>query len=247
MKLSATKVNKFLRCQRSYEDHYIRNNKSEPTQALTQGSISHQVVAYGFEHKVEHKTDIDLQKKLDLVEELFEEDQRTGNTSYNDPVSDVIKQTREIVTVHDEEISQRVTPVLIEKPFNVDVNGVDLVGVWDLIDEDGTIIDFKTYSKRPSEAEVDRDLQLSFYSLAYRLLFGEIEQGIRLDIVLKQKNMKSLQILTSRTSDELRWTARMIEQIAEQMEGTVFPPSPNGWHCDPRYCGAWDNCQYGNY
>ena len=247
MKLSATKINKFLRCQRSYEDHYLRNNRGEPTQALTLGSICHQAVAMGYEYKKETGKDIDIEEKLKLIDELFAEDQERGTTHYSDSIENVIREAKELVMIHDQDISRRVKPFLIERPFSVNVGEHTLVGVWDLVTEDQWIVDYKTFSKSPSQSDLDRDVQLSLYSLAYRLEFGEVEKGLRLDCSIKTRNKKTVQLCTSRNSDELQWTAKFISQVAEQMEGSVFPPNPTGWWCSPQYCSAWDSCQFGGY
>ena len=119
MKLSATKINKYLRCQRSYEDHYLRGNKGEPTQELTLGSIAHQAVALGYEYKKETRKDIDLEEKFKLIDELFAEDQERGTTHYSDSIENVIREAKELVMVHDQDISRRVKPFLIERPFSV--------------------------------------------------------------------------------------------------------------------------------
>jgi CRISPR/Cas system-associated exonuclease Cas4 (RecB family) len=247
VKLSATKINKFLRCQRSYEDHYLRGNKGEPTQALTLGSICHQAVALGFEFKKDSGKDIDLEEKFKLIDELFDEDRERGTTHYTDSFENVVREAKELVMVHDQDISRKVKPFLIERPFSVNVGDHTLVGVWDLITEDSWIVDYKTYKKTPSQSELDKDLQLGLYSLAYRLEFGEIEKGLRLDCSVKTRVKKTAQLCTSRTNEELEWLIKFIDQVAQQMEAGVYVPNNTGWWCSPQYCSAWDSCQFGGY
>ena len=247
VKLSATKINKFLRCQRSYEDSYIRGNKGEPTQALTLGSICHQAVAMGYEFKRDTGKDIDLEEKFKLIDQLFDEDREQGATHYIDSFEDAVREAKELVMVHDQDISRRVQPFLIERPFSVDVEGHTLNGVWDLVDTNGWVIDYKTYKKIPSQSELDKDIQLGLYALAYRIEFGECERGLRLDCSVKTRVKKTAQLCTSRSTAELEWLIKFISQVAEQMEGTNFPPNPQGWHCSPQFCSAWDSCQFGGY
>jgi len=64
---------------------------------------------------------------------LFKEDYEHGNTQYRDSVEDVIRETREMVQIHHEDIAVRVDPFLIEKSFEVDVEGIKLVGIQDLL------------------------------------------------------------------------------------------------------------------
>lgn len=103
------------------------------------------------------------------------------------------------------------------------------MGIWDLITKDGWIVDNKFFAKTPSQADLDKDIQMSFYSLAYRLLFNEPEKGIRLDCVIKNKNKKTFQIATNRTTEELQWTVNLINETAKAMETGIYPPNPSGW------------------
>jgi hypothetical protein len=246
-KVSASKVKKYLQCPRSFEDSYLRGNWAPPSQPATQGSIAHEAIARGYEFKKEHGKEMDVRDKLNHIDVLFKEDFKNGNTNYRDSMEDLIRETRELVLIHHEDIAVRVNPFLIEKPFSVMVEDVELVGIWDVIDESGWVIDNKFFSKSPSQSELDRDIQMSFYSLAYRLMFNEVERGIRLDCVIKTKNKKSLQLTTNRTSEELQWTAKLITQVADAMESGNHVPNPTTWLCDPRFCGAYEACQHGGY
>jgi hypothetical protein len=247
MKISASKTKKYLQCPRAFEDSYIRGNWGDPSQPATQGNFAHQAIAEGYEYKLKHGKEMDIEEKLNLIDVLFKEDFENGKTNYRDPLENVIRETRELVLIHHENIAVRTNPFLIEKPFSVMVEDVELVGIWDVISADGWIIDNKFYSKTPSQTELDKDIQMSFYSLAYRLMFNEVEKGIRLDCVIKTKNKKSLQLTTNRTSEELQWTAKMIVQIAQAMESGIYVPNPTTWLCDPRFCGAYEACQHGGY
>ena len=119
----------------------------------------------------------------------------------------------------------------------------DLMGVWDLIERDGTIVDNKAYSKTPSQADLDKDLQFTAYSLAYRATKESIEPGLRMDAVIKNKKPKAVQLTTSRTNDDCRWFLGLVEQVASAIHAGNFYPNPNGWHCSPKFCGYWDRCR----
>ena len=132
-KISASKVRTFLQCARKYDDQYNGGNYPDPSQPATQSSIAHQVIAIGYEHKLATGKDMDIQEKLNHVDVLFKEDYEHGNTQYRDSVEDVIRETREMVQIHHEDIAVRVDPFLIEKSFEVDVEGIKLVGIQDLL------------------------------------------------------------------------------------------------------------------
>ena len=247
MKLSATKVQKYLRCPRSYEDSYLHGNWGDPSQPAVQGKIAHEAIALGYEHKLETSEELPIEEKFNHIDLAFKEDEAKGKTNYRDLIPDVVRQTKEMVLLHHNNIAVRTDPFMIEKNFEVKVGDHDLVGIWDLISKDGWIIDNKFYSETPSQFDLDKDLQMSFYSLGYRLAYGEVEKGLRLDCVVKSKQMKTLHLTTSRTTRELEWCAELINQVATAMESGIFPPNPLNWNCDPRWCSAWDNCMHGGY
>ena len=149
-----------------------------------------------------------------------------------------------MVLIHHDDFAVRTAPFLVEKSFEVDVDGVQLVGIWDFVTLDGWIVDNKFFSKTPSQADLDKDVQMSFYSLAYRLMFNEPEKGIRLDCVIKNKNKKSFQIATNRTTEELNWVVNLIKETAQAMETGIYPCNPSGWWCNPRFCGVYEMCMY---
>ena len=245
MKLSATKVGTYQKCPKKYQLTYLEGNWEPPSQPATQGRIAHEAIAKGYEHKLATGKEMDIEEKFEHIDLAFEQDQAIGNTNYRDLVEDVVRETKEMVQLHHDEIAVRTDPFLIEKSFEVDVDGVQLVGIWDLITKDGWIVDNKFFAKTPSQADLDKDIQLSFYSLAYRLLFNEPEKGIRLDCVIKTKNKKTFQIATNRTTEELQWTVNLIKETAKAMETGIYPPNPSGWWCSPRFCGVWEQCMYG--
>ena len=97
------------------------------------------------------------------------------------------------------------------------------------------------HAKYPMKvADLDKDIQMSFYSLAYRLMFNEPEKGIRLDCVIKTKNKKTFQIATNRTTEELQWTVNLIKETAKAMGTGIYPPNPSGWWCSLRWCGVYE-------
>jgi len=246
-RISASKTKTFGMCQRQYDYKYNLGNYSPPSQPAMQGIISHEIVAIDMEHKLATGKNMDLQEKLDLVDVKFKESFENGNTEFQDSLEDLVRETRELIQVHHDNFAIKVDPFLIEKKFEVDVYGQKVNGVIDLITKDSWIIDHKFLTKSPSQSEVDRDIQLSFYSLAFRLMFGEVEKGIRLDCTIKTKNKKALTITTSRSNQELEWTAKFIIQVSKAMDSGNYPPNSNGWWCSDKWCPAYDACMNGEY
>ncbi len=245
--LSFTQLNTYLRCPRQYHYRYVLGIRTPPSGSMVQSRIWHETVERNYRQKITSHEDLPLEDLQAFYAERFDEALKVEDVAFDaDESAGALKdEGLAIVAAHHREIAPAVQPLFVEKPFRVSL-GTDfpyeLVGVWDLVEQDGTVCDNKAYSKAPSQQELDRDLQLTVYSLAYRAAFGEVEKGLRVDAVLKYKTPKAVQLTTRRTNEDCRWLLGLIEEVARAIDQNVFFPNPNGWHCSPKWCGHWERC-----
>jgi len=245
--LSFTQLNTFLRCPRQYAFRYIQGIRTPASGAMIQSRVWHETVERNYRQKIASHADLPIADLQAFFAERFDEVLRFEEIAFEsgeDPGA-LKDQGLAILAAHHHEIAPRVKPLLVEKPFRVSLGDqfpYELTGVWDLVEEDGTVVDNKAYSKTPNQHDLDRDLQLTVYSLAYRAAFGEIEKGLRVDAVIKTKDLKALQLRTARTNRDCQWLLGLIEEVAGAIAQGVSYPNPNGWHCAPRFCGYWDRC-----
>jgi putative RecB family exonuclease len=137
-------------------------------------------------------------------------------------------------------------PSRIEERFEVDlmdpvtgeVFDIRLHGAIDLIDGD-TLVDLKTAVRTLDTASLERHLQLSTYALVYLLREGRIPK-LRLDQLLKTKVSRLERQETTRTVEDLGWTARLIAGTARAIQSRHFYPNPS-WRCTE--CEYFAHCQ----
>ena len=137
----------------------------------------------------------------------------------------------------------------VEEPFALEIADpetgecldVPFRGIVDLVEEDGTLVDLKTAARSTPQEDVERHLQLSTYALAVFLRTGQIPK-LRLDVLLKSSKPRLERLATSRTVQELSWTARLIQRAVEAIEEGHFFPNPS-WRCSDceylAHCQAW--------
>ena len=122
----------------------------------------------------------------------------------------------------------KVLPVAMEQPFTVPIEvGLKIGGKIDRVDvfKDGTIeiIDYKTGATVPSQKEVEKDLQLSFYALAATSIptvpFGKKPDKVRLSLYFLDVQEK---FTTTRTVEELEKAKKEIFKAKEEMEKSEF-------------------------
>ncbi len=128
----------------------------------------------------------------------------------------------------------KILPVKLEEPFVLPVTGAEkgqkglrIGGKIDRVDKlpNGNIeiIDYKTSAKIPTQREVDRNLQLSFYALAASGLreapFGVEAKKIKLSLYFLDNQQK---LSTTRTNAQLKTAVIEIYKVQKEIEESEF-------------------------
>ncbi len=115
-----------------------------------------------------------------------------------------------------------------------------LKGIIDLIEEDGTIVDHKCSKRSPSQVDIDRDIQLSAYQLAYRSIHGQDPKGLRYDYIVRNKAPKTLQCYTERSERDLARFLKLLGYVSKAIEQDIYYPN-EGMLCS--MCGYREMCK----
>ena len=137
-------------------------------------------------------------------------------------------------------------PTEVELPFRLPlvdpktglfIKERDFVGKIDAIFTDDTVVEIKTTSRSPAQQEVDQNTQITFYSWAYRMLYGKPEKVIKVVNLVKTKDPKVVVVETQRTDRDHSWLLASTFQVLRAIENKLFYPNPiGGFGCF--------NCQY---
>ncbi len=244
MPLSYSQLNLYRRCPRQYEFACIKNLPRQITPGESFGSSVHNTLKKWGELEMsrqqsaddqmimfEDKGKNDLSLTVDQLLELWH--QSFIVEGYKSRVEADFARKRGEGLLHQffewwEEVPR--TVFLVEKGFKVNVDGIELSGRFDRIEEEETgvhIIDFKTSAPR-TQREVDADLQLSIYALA-------AEQSLkkpcaRLTLLFLYEDEFAAQE-TERTDGQLRDAKVQISSIYERIQKRDFYPTPRAGLC----------------
>ena len=108
-----------------------------------------------------------------------------------------------------------------------EIFGRPLKGYLDLVLEDGTVVELKTASRRWSESDLARNLQLGAYSFA---LCEEDRTATKLavHVLVKLKREPRLESFDVRfTRHELAWWQTAVRDIEAAIAAGHFPPTPS--------------------
>ena len=143
-------------------------------------------------------------------------------------------------------LNHKSLPVVMEEPFTIPLidkgdRELRIGGKIDRVDVFGDrtieIIDYKTGATIPSQAEVDNNLQLSFYALAATNIpnkpFGKKPEQVKLSLYFLDQQEK---ISTVRSAEELKKATEEIFAVREKIEKSDFKCSGH------MFCQ--NNCEY---
>ena len=126
----------------------------------------------------------------------------------------------------------KIKTIALEKKFTLKVNNeLKIGGTIDRVDELGKgryeIIDYKTGASIPTQKEVDKDMQLSFYALAVSNLYNAKPEDIKLSLYYLDAQQR---ITTRRTKEDLEKLKEEILEIKKEIEESDFKCN-NGFFC----------------
>lgn len=229
--ISATMVTSFLHYPRQFERRYIQGIKDPANGAMVQSKAWHRTVEENYRQKITSGVDLPLAQIQEFFAATFDQAFAAEEIAFRpgETAAKLKDQGLAIATAYHQAIAPKVRPLLIEERFRVSLGDefpYDLIGIWDLVDQDGVVIDHKAYSRAPSQEEADDNVQLGIYSLAYRLRMGKLEKGLRLDIIVKSKQPQPLQLSTTRTNDDCRRLLGICERLAQALRAGGVDTNP---------------------
>jgi len=235
--LSVTQLKMYLRCPLQYFFRYVCNLKVPPTGDLTLGRTIHQTLNDNYRQKMKTQCDLILPHITELFSEHWEKEAGETEFKKGEKPGKFKDDGVKLLKAYFEEIAPGVQPLEVEQEFLIDTAGtrLPLKGYIDLLDDQDYIIDHKTTKRSYPENTAEKDIQMTAYSLAFRTLYGREENGVRLDVMVRNKQPKIQQLYGKRTEADIGRFLRLAEQLEKGINAGAF--YPNGSYM----CG---NCGY---
>lgn len=245
--LSISQVNCYLGCPLKYRFQYVDQiPRPWRVAAMAFGSSVHAAVEWFHKERLAGRS-----PELTQVLQVFDADWYAQNTeplvfSERESREGLAEKGRAMLQLYVESTNDA-KPVAVEQWFELDLADpetgelldVRLRGVIDLVEEGDVLVDLKTAGRTLESGGLDRHLQLSTYALAFLLLRGQIPK-LRLDMLLKTTKPRLERHETTRSLEDLGWTARLIREVSLAIETEHFFPNPS-WRCTE--CEYFAHCQ----
>jgi hypothetical protein len=245
--LSPSSLAMFLRCNKQWAYRYLDGIKIPPKGVMVLGSCYHEGIAAGFRHKM----NTGEEPTLELVQDAF--DSKWANIRAHNVLMDEeealpfdaidweadpgeLKDTgMKLLSIYEKAVAPKLNPLIVEETQTLDVDGVRIVMIPDLVTEN-KIIDHKVKARRFSEDDLKQDLQATCYYLKNRKPF-------EFHLALRQVK-PCIEIQSApRNGTDTKFFTELVSKVWEAIQGGIFYPRPMGYQCTPKWCGYWDICR----
>jgi len=258
--LSASSINTYLECGLQYKFSKIDRLKPDfRSDNLLYGISIHRVLA-DFHQQRLIGTIISADDLCDLFDQYWKKSAE-GDTSIRytkkQDFNSILHNGKALLRAYHKSVPKdQYDIVAIEEPFAITPDGLDIpiIGVMDLVEEDGdgTIIitENKTSGKAYSNNQIDQNLQLTVYQIAARSN-GYKDRNIllRIDCLIKTMTPKFQSYYTFRSGLDEHRAIRRIQRVYNGIKKGVFIPHDSSWKCPycefKSYCDQWFSEGYG--
>jgi len=251
--ISPSQLNMFFRCGEQYRRRYIEKEIIQPGFALHRGKGVHGGAEVNNTQKITTHEDLPASQIKEAAAAAYNESVSQGCSLTKEEQSrglDIIRgeyldQTVSLAELWATKAARLSQPTHVEHKVEIEINdSYELLGFIDMIDEAGYVVDIKT-GKRRSQSDLDRELQFTFYSLAYRAIIGSEAKGVAIDQLITNKTLLHERAMTVRSKEDYQILVNRINLFIRHYElGNFVPASPMSWWCDEQWCGYANTCQY---
>lgn len=230
--LSHRKIDDFLTCPKKYKYIHLLRVPIRQHHAVIYGNAIHQAIRIFHLNRMANQN-----TPVSELHNVFKKAwQAEGFLTREHEELRLQQGLKALTSFHAAEAASKAIPMYVEKRFSIPMGGVRLVGIFDridIVDGEGTIIDYKTSDVKTQEQAVLRtkgSRQLALYSLAYQQLFGDLPTALELRFLTPD-------VIIGRTAP----TEKMLDKAKQDVEkATVgirlgdFPGEPEYRAC--QYC-----------
>jgi DNA helicase-2/ATP-dependent DNA helicase PcrA len=222
--LSYSQIETFQTCPLHYKLRYVYKVPTPPTASQSFGTSMHATLKEFFEQ---------VKNKVKPSDKMFYEilEKNWINKGYADKKHEhdfFEKGKLYLAGFLKQGFNPKNLPITMEQTFTVPLgSGLKIGGRLDRVDDIGggmiEIIDYKTGATIPTQKEVDKNLQLSFYALAATKIpnspFAKTPDKVKLSLYYLDEQEK---ISTTRTAKQLEEATKEIFKVRDEIEKSDF-------------------------
>ena len=248
--ISASRINLYMQCSLKYKFRYIdKLPVSFKSSGLAFGSAVHSALDWLHRERM-NGNGASLERLYKIIEADWYAQKLELDIRFKDGEDEerLVLLAKEILGLYFHEPANEIKGA--EIPFTVPIINpstgekleVNLEGFMDLIEKDGTIVEFKTSQQTMSLEDVINSIQLTAYSYAYEVLYQKPPKVLRVVNFVKNKKPKINVLETGRGKSDYKRFFCLPKQVLKGIQAQVFFPRSGFWCKDCEYeegCMVW--------
>lgn len=239
--LSHSSVTLFNTCGMRWRYHYLDGLAGDQSDSLTIGSNVHKAIDAYFatKHLDDHAAGVKALRTMfhDLGKDASLEDPKVLTTWQDVLDSEDVPATLE-----------KFTPLVVDNRLQVEVRceleiegAPPVVGYIDLIDNEGTIVDFKTAARKWNAQQHEEQVQLHYYYEASRLA-GLPVNGRLVHVVMARTG--GVQVFeTEFNRRKFDFIKQVVGDVAYAIDHGAFTRNPSSCFAYGKKCPYWEQCR----
>lgn len=239
---SATRLKSLMLCPRQFRYAYVDLIPAVPTAPLVFGRVVHQALLFVHQQQMRENCLPPVTETLSHFDALWQQALEEENPFFRSGAHSPGQHTQlghEILRGYLRFIEGTKPPLAAELSFEIAVGNDTLRGVIDRIDEQDeglVIVDFKSGSRKLSQSEVERDLQLTVYAFAAQQLYGRPTARVAQFYLRDGTYLRSL-----RGPEDFAWLLADILPYARRVLREEQYPARVGYWCN--WCDFRELCK----
>lgn len=218
--LSPSQANCYLGCSARWRFKYILGLPDPAGGGAVRGKAVHKAVEYYMRAKMAGVIlePADVMTNWDVI---WDEQSVGAEFAAHEDVEGLKASGAVLAEKYLAEAAPAIEPAAVEVPLYGVINGVAVRGFADIITTDGTVIDIKTSSRKPSGISGDHAFQVATY-----VELAEQSNGIaRIDTLVSTKEPQLIQIASTPGARGRQLVERMYPMIVDAINGGLFMPN----------------------
>lgn len=248
--LSSSQITLYLQCALKYKFQYVEGRpKPFRPSALAFGSALHSALDWLHKERMKGRP-----VSMEMLHKIYDADWFTQKVDaqirFKDGEQEMVLGAlgKELLTLYLEEPEKKIAGaevhfnVPLADPFTGESLGMNLEGFLDLVEADGTVVEFKTSAAALSGSDIDGRLQFTAYSYAYEFLHRKPPKAIKVVNFVKAKKPRIAIAETRRTKADYGGFIHVAREVLRGIKAEVFPPNPSFWCKECEYaaiCPLW--------
>ena len=249
--LTASKFRSFSMCPQKYYFQYIEKLPFPCIPKIEFGSAMHETLQYNDEFIIKNGKSLSVEKVQEVFELLWKDKQEGMLYDKNNTLDNCetyLQDGFDVVENYMKKFVRKTSPIATEIKFDIVHEGLHIVGYIDKNDN-GVLVDRKVGSAYYTQGDVTDNMQLTIYSLGYRISTGELEDGVAIEQLYKstakdyekrRKGHKVRVIMSGRVSDQHNRAIYALKKMRDSIQSGIFVPVFDPKVC--MYCAYKDEC-----